>query len=86
MSAAEGVHGAGDGEVEGDRAESGPVVITTRNVSPTELAAVTAVIRGLLAEEGDSQREEPAPAPSAWQRSQRSMRGPFTPGSGRWNG
>ena len=32
--------------------ETAPVVVTTGNATPAEIAAVTAVIGGLLAEEG----------------------------------
>lgn len=60
------------------------VTFVTRGVTPTEAAAVTAVLRGLLREETDHMLSTPDRAPSAWQRSQRSIRTPLTPGSGRW--
>ncbi|MEA9984441.1 MULTISPECIES: acyl-CoA carboxylase subunit epsilon [Subtercola] len=63
-----------------------PVIVTTKNVTHAELAAVTAVVRGMLEEEGDSLRSARAAAPTAWQRSQRELRQTLTPGSGRWNG
>jgi hypothetical protein len=34
------------------------VVVTTGNATPSEIAAITAVISGLLAEEGEARREE----------------------------
>jgi hypothetical protein len=54
--------------------------------SPTaeELAAATAVLAALAAQ---PPVEQPARrAPDAWQRSQRSVRGPLVPGPGRWRG
>jgi hypothetical protein len=60
------------------------VTFVTRGVSDAEVAAVTAVLRGLLQEESDHKRRRPQPPRSAWQISQRSVRGPFTPGAGRW--
>ncbi|MBC7442272.1 MAG: hypothetical protein H7311_07090 [Ramlibacter sp.] len=58
----------------------------TRGVTPHEAAAVSAVLHGLLREETDSQRQTPARGQSAWQRSQRGIRGPLVPGQGRWRG
>jgi hypothetical protein len=58
----------------------------TRGVTPTEAAAVAAVLRGLLREETDSLRQTPRRSQSAWQLSQRGIRGPLTPGPGRWRG
>ncbi|ALD12288.1 acyl-CoA carboxylase subunit epsilon [Clavibacter capsici] len=54
--------------------------------SPTEeeLAAATAVIAALAAQPASEQPERRAP--DAWQRSQRAVRGPLTPGPGRWRG
>ncbi|QWT25012.1 acyl-CoA carboxylase subunit epsilon [Subtercola sp. PAMC28395] len=67
-------------------AEGAPVIVRSKNVSAVELAAVSAVVRGMLEEEGDSLRAENVRGQSAWQRSQRDLRGPVTPGYGRWNG
>lgn len=58
----------------------------TRGVSPTEAAAVSAVLHGLVREEGDNLRQAPVRGQSAWQRSQRSVRVALTPGAGRWRG
>ncbi|GGF13763.1 acyl-CoA carboxylase subunit epsilon [Subtercola lobariae] len=55
--------------------ENVPVIVTTKNVTVTELAAVSAVVRGMLIEENDSLRAEKTAAPSRWQRSQRTVRG-----------
>jgi hypothetical protein len=62
------------------------VHFVTRGVTPAEAAAVTAVLGGLLREEADHLRRKPQPSRSAWQLSQRSLRGPLTPGEGRWRG
>ncbi|MCP2031652.1 hypothetical protein L1277_001750 [Okibacterium sp. HSC-33S16] len=51
--------------------------------TPEEIAAVTAVLSAAVVEEA-AKAPEPHRAPSAWQRSQRSMREPLTPGHGRW--
>ncbi|TFD29446.1 hypothetical protein E3T49_10285 [Cryobacterium cryoconiti] len=58
----------------------------TRGVTPTEAAAVSAVLHGLVREESDSLLLAPARGQSAWQRSQRAIRSPVTPGTGRWRG
>jgi hypothetical protein len=54
--------------------------------APTEeeLAAVTAVLAALAARPAADQPMRPAP--DAWQRSQRAVRGPLVPGPGRWRG
>ncbi len=62
------------------------VSFVTSGVTPTEAAAVTAVLRGLLREESDDLRTKPGAGRSAWQLSQRSVRAPLTPGEGRWRG
>jgi hypothetical protein len=58
----------------------------TRGVTPTEAAAVSAVLHGLVREESDNLRLAPARGQSAWQRSQRGIRLPVTAGNGRWRG
>ena len=58
----------------------------TRSVTPTEAAAVSAVLHGLVREETDNLRLAPVRRQSAWQRSQRGVRLPLTPGAGRWRG
>ncbi|GGF00642.1 acyl-CoA carboxylase subunit epsilon [Mycetocola zhadangensis] len=51
--------------------------------TPEEIAAVTAVLSAAVVEEA-AKAPEKTTAPSAWQRSQRTMRGLLTPGPGRW--
>ena len=60
--------------------------VLTRGVTPTEAAAVSAVLHGLVREESDNLRLAPTRGQSAWQRSQRGVRAPLTPGAGRWRG
>jgi hypothetical protein len=56
---------------------------TTKNVTDTEIAAVTAVISAAVREQADD-LAEPTPAPSAWARSQRVLRAPIVPAPGAW--
>jgi hypothetical protein len=58
--------------------------ILSRNVTDADAAAVTAVLRASLAELAADLEQEGAAAPSAWRRSQRSIRGTLTPGRGAW--
>ncbi|MCU1478508.1 MAG: acyl-CoA carboxylase subunit epsilon [Subtercola sp.] len=64
--------------------ENEPVIVTTKHVTDTEVAAVTAVIRGMLIEENDSLRAEKPAARSRWQRSQRDLRGDLSPVTHSW--
>ncbi|MEF2977720.1 acyl-CoA carboxylase epsilon subunit [Subtercola sp. YIM 133946] len=63
-----------------------PVVVTTTNVTATELAAVSAVVRGMLLEEHDSLRVERPAGQSRWQRSQRDLRTELNPAVRTWQG
>ena len=65
-------------------ADNTPVIVTTKNVTATEIAAVTAVVRGMLIEEHDLLRVEQTKPPSRWQRSQRAMRGELSPAASSW--
>ena len=67
-----------------DDLDRSQIEFVTRGVSDAEIAAVTAVLRGLLQEESDHQRRTPERARSAWDLGQRAIRGPLEPGSGRW--
>lgn len=59
------------------------IVFVTPQVSSTEVAAVTAVVRGLLQEESADLRT-PTPGQNAWQKNQRALRSPLSPGFGVW--
>lgn len=52
--------------------------------TPEEIAAVTAVLTAAVVEEASRSEAVPSDGPSAWQRSQRTMRSPLTAGAGRW--
>ena len=58
------------------------------NGSPTaaELAAVTAVIHGVLDELAENEATRTRATTTAWQRSQRGLRGTIRPGAGAWRG
>jgi hypothetical protein len=61
------------------------ISIDAGNPSPTELAAVTAVLTASLAEREERSLSSGTRV-SAWQRSQRAVRSPLTPGYGAWRG
>ncbi len=63
-----------------------PIRVLTADLTPEEIAAVTAVVQAALDELADSAATESGPAVSAWQRSQRNIRGTLTPGPGAWRG
>ena len=69
----------------GSEFDPSEIHFVTQRVSPTEVAAVTAVIRGLLQEESADLRT-PTQGASAWEASQRPLRQPLTPGHGQWRG
>ena len=52
--------------------------------TPEEIAAVTAVLSAAVIEEASRAEAVSTERPSAWQRSQRTMRTPLTPGPGQW--
>ncbi|AMB60278.1 hypothetical protein AWU67_01860 [Microterricola viridarii] len=57
----------------------------TRRVSDTERAAVAVVLAAQLEQESGMLGQAPGHGVSAWQRSQRPLREPLTPGHGRWS-
>jgi hypothetical protein len=71
-------------------AESEPVVpdvrIVSKNASEHDVAAVTAVLRGALAEHAAGLELESGSGMSAWERSQRPIRAALTPHTGSWRG
>ncbi len=65
--------------------ESGPpdydIRITAGNPSDEEVAAVTAVLGAALEELASASRRREGTTASAWERSQRAVRTPLTPGA-----
>jgi uncharacterized protein (DUF1800 family) len=61
-----------------------PIRVVSANLSPAEVAAVTAVLEAAVEEELDELHSEVPTAPTAWSRSQRSLREPQHPGAGVW--
>ncbi|WP_213814565.1 acyl-CoA carboxylase subunit epsilon [Glaciihabitans sp. dw_435] len=60
--------------------------VVSGNPTDIEIAAVTAVLSGVLEElAGELGRATPA-GPSAWNKSQRDIRKPLVPGAGNWRG
>jgi hypothetical protein len=60
------------------------LAVISGNPDPEELAAVTAVLAGVLDELAAEQGKREHAAVSAWARSQRAIRAPLTPGNGAW--
>ena len=69
-----------------ERADDCPPALSIVSGNPTasEIAAVTAVIVSLLEEIEDEAQLDAARRMSPWQRSQRAVRAPLTPGYGAW--
>lgn len=63
--------------------ESG-IRVLTAGVTPEEVAAVMVVVEAAVAAELEALHDEPAIAPSAWDRSQRGLRQPLQPGRHAW--
>lgn len=62
------------------------ITVTAGRPNAVELAAVTAVLSAALEELAEESRRVEHAGPSAWQRSQRPLRGAITPGHGQWRG
>jgi len=58
--------------------------IISSGATPEEIAAVTAVLHGALDELAAEAAPQSAAIVSAWQRSQRAVRSPLSPGTGAW--
>ena len=58
--------------------------VVSPSATPEDIAAVTVVVSQALAELADELGAEQGPVVSAWQRSQRALRSPLTPGAGAW--
>ena len=54
--------------------------------TPEELAAVTAVIHGIVDELAADEATRALHVTTAWQRTQRRLRAPLSPGPGAWRG
>ena len=69
-----------------DHADAAPASFTVvaGDPTPAELAAVTAVVSAVLEEIASEHELAAVPGVSAWQRSQRPIRGPVTRGQGTW--
>jgi hypothetical protein len=57
--------------------------IVSPNATPTEIAAVTAVLTAAV-DELSAQHQDERPAESQWQRTRRPLRTPVQPGPGAW--
>jgi hypothetical protein len=62
------------------------VVVLSGNPDENELAAVDALLAGVLEELAEEQGRRQLTGPSAWERTQRSVRAPVHPGHGQWRG
>jgi Acyl-CoA carboxylase epsilon subunit len=58
--------------------------ILSGNPEPTDMAAVTAVLGGVLEELAAEQGRREQATTSAWERSQRTVRAPLHPQTGAW--
>jgi hypothetical protein len=68
-----------------DSAASEPdIIVVSGNPEGHEMAALTAVLSGVLEELAAERGRRELAGPSAWQRSQRSLRTPMHPGPGEW--
>lgn len=68
-----------------DAAASVPMRLIAGSPSPLELAAARAVLEQAVIEQRDEHEQLVGEGTTAWQRSQRPLRMPLTPGPGRWN-
>jgi hypothetical protein len=60
------------------------LVVLSGNPDSDELAAVTAVLAGVLDELAAEQGKREQAVTSAWARTQKAVRTPLTPGAGAW--
>jgi ethanolamine ammonia-lyase large subunit len=64
--------------------DDGDITFVTRGVTPSEVAAVTAVLSAAIAEQAADRAVRTRRGRSAWEHSQRSLRTPLAPGEGAW--
>ena len=62
------------------------ISVISGNPTRSELAAITAVLAATLEEIDEKSQRDGATRTSAWQRSQRAIRVPLSPGYGAWRG
>jgi hypothetical protein len=60
------------------------IAVISGNPTDSDLAAVTAVLAGVLEELAAEQGKREHAVQSAWSRSQRAVREPLVPGAGAW--
>jgi hypothetical protein len=60
------------------------LTVLSRNVTPEEVAAVTAVVNGALSEELDDSAAAEALGEAEWMKRRRALRGTLRPGPGAW--
>jgi hypothetical protein len=60
------------------------LTVISGSPNAVDMAAVTAVLAGVLDELAAEQGRRELATPSAWARSQRSVRAPLHPGAGAW--
>jgi hypothetical protein len=77
-----------DQRPEGDASErpAPDIRIVSGDPDDVEMAALTAVLAGVLEELAALRQAQKDTGPTAWQRSQRTLRTPLHAGHGRWNG
>jgi len=71
-------------DADGRVSDASPIQFVTRGVTPTEVAAVTAVLNAMLAEQAEHLRKRPEPVRSRWAERERLVRAPIRPGPGNW--
>jgi hypothetical protein len=71
-------------EPQGEQRPTVDIRVIGGNPSAEEIAATTAVLTAVLEELAEENGRVSAAGPSAWQRSQRGLREPLTPGNGAW--
>jgi hypothetical protein len=77
------VTGPDDGD-EVDEIVETDIAVISGNPDAVDLAALTAVLAGVLEELAAEQGRRDSATTSAWARSQRGVRGTITPGPGAW--
>jgi len=83
--AAEGSIAGGErGDEQPEESIPADIEVLSGKPDEQEMAAITAVLAGVLEELADEQGRRELAATSAWSRSQRALRAPQHPGTGVW--